>query len=244
MKRVHVGAALILAATWVAVGASPAAAAEESVGSCIVEEIELAGGPEAVEAIVEAGHAEGASEEAKTGLEELEGSFEDCLEAPNPIIPELNEIIWGGLAFLVLLAAMIRWGFPLVRSTMNARTATIQADLDAAQTARAEATQLKQQHETELAELRADANKMIDEARQEAAAVRADLQARAEADIAETRRRADADVAAARQRALGDLQSEINDIVVGAAERVVEHNLDRDAQRQLIESYIASVGNR
>ena len=56
------------------------------------------------------------------------------------------------------------------------------------------------------------------------------------------RRRADADVAAARERALADLQNEVNDVVVGAAERVVEQNLDREAQRQLIDNYISSIG--
>jgi F0F1-type ATP synthase membrane subunit b/b' len=58
------------------------------------------------------------------------------------------------------------------------------------------------------------------------------------------RRRADADVAAARQRALADLQAEVNQIVVGAAERVVEANLDPATQRQLIDNYIASVGRQ
>ena len=44
--------------------ANPAGAAEESVGSCAVEKIEELGGPEQFEAIIEAGHAEGASDEA------------------------------------------------------------------------------------------------------------------------------------------------------------------------------------
>lgn len=224
--------------------ASPAAAVEETVGSCIVETIEEQGGPEAVEATIEAGHASGASEEAEKALKEMEEEFERCVEAPSPILPETNEIIWGSLAFLILLAAMIRWGFPLVRSAMTARAGKIEADLQAAERARAEAEELRRQHEAELAETQARASQIIDQARQEAGVVRADLQSRAEADIAEMRRRADAEVAAARQRALGDLQEEVNDIVVGAAERVVEQNLDRNAQRQLIENYISSVGNR
>ena len=244
MKRTRVVATLLWAAALVLVVASPASASEETIGSCMVETIDELGGAEAIEAAVEAGHASGASEEAEAALLEVEETLEKCLEAPNPIFPELNEIIWGGLAFLILLAAMIKWGFPLVRSTMEARTEKIRSDLEAAEIAHSDAAKVKQQHEAELAETRADVAKIIDAARQEAAGVRGDLQIKAEADIAEMRRQADADVAAARQRALADLQSEVNEIVVGAAERVVERSLDRDTQRQLIDNYIASVGRR
>jgi F-type H+-transporting ATPase subunit b len=225
------------------IGAGPAAASEETVGSCMVELIEELGA-ENVDAIFEAGHAEGASTEAKEASEELEEEFEGCLEAPNPILPELNEIIWGGLAFLVLLAAMAKWGFPLVSQTMEARSDRIRDELEAADTAEAEATRIKEEQLAELAASRANANQLIDEARQDAAAVRADLVARAEAEVAEMRVRADADIVAARERALGDLQGDVNEIVVGAAERVVEQNLDRNAQRQLIENYINNVGSR
>ena len=78
------------------------------------------------------------------------------MEAPNLILPETTEIIWGGLAFALLLGAMIRWGFPMVRSTMEARTERIRADLDAAEAAHAEAAKVKQEHIAELAESRAD----------------------------------------------------------------------------------------
>jgi F-type H+-transporting ATPase subunit b len=243
VKSARIALAFAAALALVLIGAGPAAASEETVGSCMVELLEEKG-VENVESILAAGHAEGATEEAKEASEELEGELEGCLEAPNPILPEINEIIWGGLAFLVLLAAMIKWGFPAVRNTMDARTERIRSELQAAEDAKVEAEKIKQDQLAELAEGRANANELVDAARQDAAAVRADLVAKAEADVAEMRRRADADIAAARERAMGDLQGDVNEIVVGAAERVVERNLDADTQRQLIENYISSVGSR
>jgi F-type H+-transporting ATPase subunit b len=220
---------------------NPAGAAE-SIGACIVEVIEENGGPEGVEAIVEAGEAE-AEGEAHDALIELEDEMEaGCIEAPSLIIPEINEIIWGGLAFLVLLGLMIWKGFPLVRKTMEDRSEKIRTDLQAAQAARAEAEELKRQLEADLAESKANANRVLDQARQEAVVLGANLQVKAEADIAEMKQRAAADVAAARARALADLQSEVAEIVVGAAGKVVERNLDVNTHRQLIDDYIASVG--
>jgi F-type H+-transporting ATPase subunit b len=210
----------------------------------MVETIDELGGPGAVEAGIAAGEAEGADEAALTQLEDIEGSLEECLEAPNPILPELNEIIWGGLAFLVLLVVMVRYGFPAVNSAMTARAEKIRTDLEAAETARTGAEEVKRQLEAERAETRAQVASIIDEARQEAVVVKADLQARAEVDIAELRQRANAEIAAARQRALADLQSDVAEVVIGAAERVVERNLDLETHRQLIDQYIATVGSR
>jgi F-type H+-transporting ATPase subunit b len=51
------------------------------------------------------------------------------------------------------------------------------------------------------------------------------------------------EIEAARERAMGDRQSEVADIVVGAAERVVEANLDAEAQARLIDNYINQVGS-
>ncbi|MGI9625081.1 MAG: F0F1 ATP synthase subunit B, partial [Acidimicrobiales bacterium] len=117
-------------------------------------------------------------------------------------------------------------------------------DLDEADKAKTDARATKAEYEAELADAKAESARIIEEARQQAETVRVDLQARAEADIAEMRAQAAADVEAARDRAMGDLQAEVSDIVVGAAERVVEANLDREAQSQLIENYINQVGSR
>ena len=72
----------------------------------------------------------------------------------------------------------------------------------------------------------------------------ADLIARAEAEAAKIRKRSAQDVESAKKQALSDLQSEVSEIVIGAAETVIRKNLDRDTQNELIEDYIAKVGSR
>ena len=127
---------------------------------------------------------------------------------------------------------------------MDERTERIANDLDEAERAKTDAQGVKAQYEAELADAKTEAARLIEEARQQAGEVRASLEARAETDIAEMRVSAQAEAEGARTRAMAELQSEVSDIVVGAAERVVQANLDRDAQAQLIEDYITSVGSR
>ena len=166
-----------------------------------------------------------------------------CKEAPSYIMPELKEVIWGGGAFLVLLGLMMWKGFPAVKRIMNERSEKIASDLDQADQAKSDAQAVKTQYEAELADAKSEASRIIDEARQQAESLRSDLQERAESDIADMRSQAAADLEAARERAMSDLQAEVADIVVGAAERVVEANLDAEAQTRLIENYIDQVGS-
>ena len=243
-RRAFVGASILLAGFWL--GTSPVAASGETPGACIVEKVEALSfdghhGPEALEALeAAAANDEGAGEK----LESFEKKLEGCLEAPNPIIPELTEIIWGGIAFLVLLVLMQWKLFPAVKRGMDRRAAKIRDDLDAAETARTEALGVKAGYEAELADARAEAGRIVDAARGDAEGVRSELIARAEAEAAELRQRSDLDVEAAKRQALSDLQGEVSAIVVGAAETVIGRNLDHDTQVQLIESYIDEVGSR
>ena len=168
---------------------------------------------------------------------------EGTQEAPNPIIPEWNEVIWGSLSFFILLIVMWKLALPPIRRAMEARTARIQSELDAAAKARSEAEELNANFDARLAEANAEAARIIEEARAAADAVHAERLAAIEPDIAQARAKADADIAAARARAMAEVQAEIKMIAVGAAEQVVRASIDEAAHARLIEDYIERVGS-
>ena len=98
------------------------------------------------------------------------------------------------------------------------------------------------EYRTQLADARNESARIIEEARQSADEMKRELQGRAESDIAELRSRAAADIEAAKAQATADLRGELAQLAVGAASAVVNKNLDPEAQAQLIEDYISSVG--
>jgi F-type H+-transporting ATPase subunit b len=181
-------------------------------------------------------------EDAEETVEETTEEHAEEQEAPNPIIPAWNEVIWGSLAFVILLVFMWKYAYPAIKKAMEARSERIQTQIDEADRARAEAEELKAQYEVQLAEARTESNRLIEEARQQAEAVRQERIAAIDAEIAERRAQAEADIAAARQRALADLQTQVTDLAIGAAETVVEANLDREANARIVESFIQRVG--
>lgn len=217
----------------VVVGAGPAGAGEDP-GSGEGETVE--------EPAEEVDFADHAAEECFEILEDG-GTVDDCQEAPNPILPEKNEIIWGGLAFLVLFVVLWRFALPPIRNMVKQREDRIRDDLERAEQAKVEAEGVLTQYQQQLAEARAEAGRLIDEGRQAAEQVRRDLVARAEADAADIRTRAEDDTQLQVDRAMADLRARVADMSIGLAEKIVERNLDAGAQQDLIESYIAQVGN-
>ncbi len=171
------------------------------------------------------------------------GTANDCQEAPSPLKPETNEIIWGSAAFLVLLVAMWKWGVPAVKNMETAREDRIRNDLETAENARTEAEGSLTQYRAQLADARSEAQRIVDEARQSAEGVRKDLIARAEADAADIRTKANEDIRLALDRAKVDLNRQVASLSVELAGKIVEQNLDQSTQQQLIDSYIASVGS-
>jgi F-type H+-transporting ATPase subunit b len=185
----------------------------------------------------------GTAEEDCIKLLEEGKKIDDCQKAPNLILPETNEIVWGGLAFVILLLVMWKFALPPVRNMMKQREDRIRDDLERAEHARTEAEEELANYRRQVADARSEASRILEEARQSADEVKRQIQAQAETDAAQTRNRAQEDIRLAADRAQADLQHRVAEMSIELAEKIVERNLDRDTQLALVESYIGQVGN-
>jgi len=228
--RTAITAALVLVgATF---GFASPAGASESIGSCVAEVAHE------LETLTE----EGMSEE--DALHEVEAQAEECVEAPNPVLPEMNELIWISISFAILLLLGWKFALPGILSTMAARTEKIRTDLETAERTRTDAEAEAAKYRASLGDAQAESARILDEARIAAESVRTDRIAAADADAAEIKARAVADAESIKAQALADLRSEVAALAVGAAEQVVQRNLDTAAQTELIENYINQVGSQ
>jgi F-type H+-transporting ATPase subunit b len=160
----------------------------------------------------------------------------------HPLWPEQAEIIYGGLASLIVIGLLIWKAGPLVTKALRDRTDKIQAELDDAAAARrdaeAEAARIRQS----LGNIDAERQRLLAEADAQAEALLADGRARLDVEVAELEAKAEADIAAGAGRAGDELRAEIGRLAGAAADLVVERSLDDATQQQLIEAYIATVG--
>jgi F-type H+-transporting ATPase subunit b len=157
------------------------------------------------------------------------------------ILPAKEELIWGIICFAVVSFVLIKIAFPKIREAVAAREKKIQSDLEAAEGAKNEAQTQLDDYKKQLAEARAEANKIIEEARQSAEEVRKDLIAKSEKEADQIVERAQEQIRAERQRTIQELKSQVADMSILLAEKVVGRSLDGPTQRELVDAYIKEV---
>jgi F-type H+-transporting ATPase subunit b len=157
---------------------------------------------------------------------------------PNPIIPNVSELIVGALAFIVLFVLLARTVFPRMDKALEERTANIEGKLEQAERERQEAEKLLQQYRDKLDSAEDETQRIIDQARANAERVRKDLRAKAEAEAEREIERARTAIRQERNQAIQELRREVGTLAVELATRVVGDSLDRDRQLRLIDRYI------
>ncbi len=161
-------------------------------------------------------------------------------EAKNPILPEPHELFWGAISFAALYCLIRYVLLPPVQRVMNDRAATLQADRDAADAAKAKVATASSELDDQLAGVRAEASATIDEARSEAEAERQRLLARAEREVSAMKEIAETEIAREREEAVASLRPEVAKLAVGAASKVMNRQINVDAARPIIDRYLDS----
>ena len=158
------------------------------------------------------------------------------------LLPETAEIIYGGLASILVFGALAKFALPMAKKSLADRTARIAAELDNAKAVRAAADDEAAKIRTALGDINAERSRILAEADAQAASVLADGRARITAEAADIEAKAEADIAAAASRVGDELKSEISRLSSIAVERVVRTALNDSAQQDLIEKFINNVG--
>lgn len=157
------------------------------------------------------------------------------------ILPATDELIWGAVAFALVLFVLNKFAFPKLREAVEAREKQIQSDLESAERAKNEAESEKRQYQQQISEARSEANRIVEEARQQAEQVRKDIIAKAEKEAEQITTRAQESIEAERSRTVQELQGTIADMSIQLAEKVVGRSIDAAAQREMVDAYIKEV---
>lgn len=167
---------------------------------------------------------------------------EDPTQTHHWLLPETAEIIYGGIASVIVFSLLIKFAGPALKKGLAARTERIQKDLDAAAAAKSTAEADAARIRTALGDINSERSRLLAEADQQAAALLAEGRARISAEVADLEAKAEADIAASAARSGDELRAEISRLSSVAAERAVVATLDDKAKQDLIETFISNVG--
>ncbi len=140
---------------------------------------------------------------------------------PNPIAPEMKELVWGAGSFIVFLFFMRLFLVPKVRKGMASRYESIQADHEYASATRDGARSDVARYETAIAEIRSEAARRLEAARQTLDKERSEKVAEINAQISARRASAESEVAAARAAAQSQIVSAVTAVTTRATQIAV-----------------------
>jgi len=155
--------------------------------------------------------------------------------------PNYGLMVWTLVIFLILLFVLSRFAFKPIIAAVEAREQALEDAINSAKRDREEAALLLAQHRAALDASRGEGQKLIADARVAAERVRTELVEQAHAEQAKMLERARAEIDAERAKAIAELRKEAVDLAILGAGKVIGQNLDRDANRKLVESFLASV---
>jgi len=151
-------------------------------------------------------------------------------------------IIWTVVIFVILLGLLYRLGYPALLKMVEERERRIQKQLEDAEKANAEAQRLLEEHKKQIAAARNEAQDILAKAKAVSQKEREVLLAKAREEYDALLGRARKDIEAEKDKAILALRREAVELSIAAASRVIEANLDTDANRKLVTEFLESLG--
>jgi F-type H+-transporting ATPase subunit b len=170
----------------------------------------------------------------------LQEATHEAAGGPFTINPGL--IIWTLVVFGILLFLLWWKGLPILVKSVEERERRIQKQLEDAEKANAEAQRLLEEHRKQIAAARNEAQEILAKAKTVAQKERELLLAKAREEYDALLNRARKDIEAETGKAIQALRREAVELSIAAASRVIEANLDTEANRRLVTEFLESLG--
>jgi F-type H+-transporting ATPase subunit b len=142
------------------------------------------------------------------------------------------------LIFLAMLFVLYRvaWG-PLL-GILQARLRRIQEGIEATERAKQEREAAEREYRAKLEEARGEAQALLDRIAKQGEDLRKELETKARAQAEALIAKARAEIKQEREKAVQDLRSQVADLAVMAAGRIIGESLDEKKHRELIDRAI------
>lgn len=144
---------------------------------------------------------------------------------------------------VILYFIMKRYFFEKIRNFMVKRQNDIQDAFDSAEKREKDAIMLKEEYDCEFSQLETKGREVVKEAKIKADAQARDIISEAERKAAAILAQAEVEIEREKQRALADMKQEISALVLFAAEKVLEKQLDHKEQQGVIDKLLTETGS-
>lgn len=161
-------------------------------------------------------------------------------------VPTVKQAMAPALAtvivFVIVLFILSTQVWPKITKGLADREAKIRAEIQNAEDARKQAKEALEQYQQNLAEARAEANKMIEQARLQQQTLANELKAKADAELGAMREKAMRDIDAAKRSALSEIYAESTALATTIAGKILRRELGVSDNQRLVDESLAELG--
>jgi F-type H+-transporting ATPase subunit b len=162
----------------------------------------------------------------------------------NLLSPHPGVIFWTLVIFTTLLLILRKYAFGPLTAAVRAREKALEDAMEQARRDRDAASALLAEQQKRLDAARGEADKLILEGRSAGEKLRAIMLEETRTQQTEMLERARREIDNEKDRAIAELRREAVDLALAGASKVIERNLDSDANRKLVESFLGSLNKR
>ncbi len=160
------------------------------------------------------------------------------------LVINLFWVLVSAANFLIFLAIIWAFAYGPISRTLAERRARIERGLQDADQARRDREAAEHERSAALAEARREANEILARAQKVATETREADIAMTKVELGRMRERASGEIEAEKSRAIAELRSEVADLALMAAGKVVGESMTDARQRRLVEEFLAQTGRR
>ncbi len=147
----------------------------------------------------------------------------------------IASMITAIVVFLIVAGISAVGIWPKIVGGLDERNAKITGEIAAAEDARKQAKDALNEYEKNLAEARAEAQKMLEDTKSQQVELAAQLKATADTELTAMREKAKADIDAAKKQALNELYAESVNLATVMAGKILQREVTPSDQQRLME---------
>ena len=160
---------------------------------------------------------------------------------PSLMSVQVNLMFWTLVIFLILFFLLRKFAFPAILGAVEKREQALEEALASARRDREEAQRLLEEQRRQIEAARGEAQTYIAEGRAIAEKMRHELLEQTRQEQQTMLERARREIETEKERALAQIRREAVNLAITGAGKVIEENLDNDKNRQLVESFLATI---
>lgn len=146
-------------------------------------------------------------------------------------MPESGLLFWMTLVFVIVFLILWKWGFPSIVKMVNDRKAFIDESIKKAHEANEKLANIQKESESMLQQAREKQASILKEAAETRDAIVEKAQAKAREEGTRLINEAKAQIEAEKQNAIRDIRSQVVELSIQIAEKVLRQNLSTDAKQ-------------